>query len=76
MDLLVPTSSTTQCPYKSTARYYGTQADGATRDDVRVVVPAPDAGALKVAGYVCFYDERVDVHLDGALQDRPSTPFG
>ena len=28
-----------------------------------------------VAGLVCFYNERVDVHVDGILQERPSSRF-
>jgi hypothetical protein len=28
-----------------------------------------------VAGLACFYDEKVDVYLDGELQARPTTPF-
>lgn len=39
------------------------------------MVQHPTLEAAKVAGYVCFYDERVDTYVDGALQGRPRTPF-
>ena len=29
----------------------------------------------KVAGLVSFYDEKVDVYVDGVLEKRPSTRF-
>ena len=35
--------------------------------------PLPES--LQVAGLACFYDERVDLYLDGELQQRPHTPF-
>ena len=31
--------------------------------------------ALKVSGLVCFYNERVDLTLDGVPQERPRTRF-
>jgi hypothetical protein len=37
------------------------------------VDPLPDAAAL--AGLVAFWDERVDVYLDGALRARPGGPI-
>jgi uncharacterized protein (DUF427 family) len=36
---------------------------------------APLAESRKIAGLACFYDEKVDVYLDGELQERPRTPF-
>ncbi|HEV8055240.1 MAG TPA: DUF427 domain-containing protein [Nocardioidaceae bacterium] len=35
--------------------------------------PLPES--QKIAGLVAFYNELVDLHLDGQLQDRPRTPF-
>jgi uncharacterized protein (DUF427 family) len=29
----------------------------------------------KIAGLACFYNEKVDIRIDGVLQDRPHTPF-
>jgi hypothetical protein len=30
---------------------------------------------VKVAGLACFYNEKVDIYVDGVLQERPRTPF-
>jgi uncharacterized protein (DUF427 family) len=29
----------------------------------------------KIGGTACFYNEKVDLYVDGALQERPRTPF-
>lgn len=58
-DLLVPTDSATLCPYKGTASYWKL-ADGPDGDVAwSYQNPLPEAGEL--AGYVCFYDNLVDV---------------
>ena len=35
--------------------------------------PLPDA--VKIKGMLCFFDERVDVELDGEPQERPESPW-
>ena len=35
----------------------------------------PTRELLPIAGLVAFYDEQVDVYLDGELQARPETHF-
>ncbi|ALE07182.1 hypothetical protein AL755_19705 [Arthrobacter sp. ERGS1:01] len=58
-DLLTPTDSATLCPYKGTASYW--KLAGGPDGDVAWSYqnPLPEAGEL--AGYVCFYDNLVDV---------------
>jgi uncharacterized protein (DUF427 family) len=36
---------------------------------------SPLAESQKIAGLACFYNERVDIYLDGELQERPVSPF-
>jgi uncharacterized protein (DUF427 family) len=36
---------------------------------------APFAECQKIAGLVAFYDEKVDVYVDGVRQERPRTKF-
>ena len=39
-------------------------------------MPTPTASkSQKIADLACFYNEKVDIYLDGELQDRPNTPF-
>ena len=75
MDRLEATDSVTMCPYKGTARYWSVQAGGGLHRDLAWSYDAPFRESAPVAGLVAFYDERVDVYVDGVLQSRPKTPF-
>ena len=75
LDLLRPSGTRTHCPYKGTASYYSVEIDGAVTSDVVWYYPTPLPESQKVAGLACFYDEKVDVYLDGELQARPRTHF-
>ena len=35
----------------------------------------PVAESAKIAGLVCFYNERVDLWVDGVLEVKPVTQF-
>ena len=37
--------------------------------------PTPLPESIKVAGLMSFYNEHVDIEVDGVLQERPHTPF-
>jgi uncharacterized protein (DUF427 family) len=75
MHLLTPTSTTTVCAYKGRARYWSATVGADTVPDVAWTYERPDNGATAVQDMVCFFDERVDVVVDGARQERPSTPW-
>ncbi len=61
LDLLTPTATTTQCPYKGTATYWSV-GDHA---DVAWCYRTPLPESQKIGGLVCFYQERVEVLVDG-----------
>ena len=75
-DLLTPTDTSTACPYKGVARYWSATVDGATHTDVVWGYDAPLPESAAVEGLLCFYNERVDITLDGEPLARPSTKFG
>jgi uncharacterized protein (DUF427 family) len=75
MDLLDPTTTVTMCPYKGTARYWSVRAGDEVHTDLAWTYDAPFRESAPIAGLVAFFDEKVDVHVDGALQPRPKTPF-
>jgi uncharacterized protein (DUF427 family) len=75
MDLLDPTDRSTMCPYKGTARYWSVRGGGEVHADVAWSYDAPFRESAPIAGLVAFYDERVDIFVDGALQPRPKTHF-
>ncbi|WP_019853970.1 DUF427 domain-containing protein [Actinopolyspora mortivallis] len=75
MELLRPSEHVTRCPYKGTATYWHVHTGEAEHTDVAWIYRTPLPESHKIAGLVCFHDERVDLHLDGELQRRPETPF-
>jgi uncharacterized protein (DUF427 family) len=75
MELLRPSATQTHCPYKGTATYWSLVVDGAVREDVVWIYRSPFAESQKIAGLACFYNEKVDISLDGVPQDRPHTHF-
>ena len=74
-DLLTPSATESHCPYKGTATYWSVDTGRGPRDDIVWTYRAPFPESQKIAGRVCFYDEKVDVYLDGELQERPRTHF-
>jgi uncharacterized protein (DUF427 family) len=75
MDLLRPSATLTQCPYKGTAEYYDVTVGGETHEDLVWWYRSPLAESAGIEGRVCFYNERVDLVVDGERQERPRTKF-
>ena len=75
MDRLEPTGSVTMCPYKGTARYWAVRTGAGLHPDLAWSYDAPFRESAPIAGLVAFYDEKVDVYVDGGLQPRPRTAF-
>jgi uncharacterized protein (DUF427 family) len=75
MDLLRPSATVTHCPYKGAASYWSVDTGQRVHTDIVWIYRAPLPESQKIAGLVCFYDEKADVYLDGVLQDKPRTPF-
>ncbi|CAN5826517.1 DUF427 domain-containing protein [soil metagenome] len=74
-DLLRDSDTVSHCPYKGSASWWSVQAGDTLHDGVAWTYRAPLPESQKVTGLVCFYDERVDMWLDGVRQPRPSSPF-
>jgi uncharacterized protein (DUF427 family) len=75
IDLLCPSTTQTHCPYKGTATYWSVDTGTQTHTDVVWIYRTPLPESQKIAGLACFYNERVDLYVDGVLQERPRTPF-
>ena len=72
---LQPSSSRSYCPYKGEASYWSVEAGGALREGIGWTYEAPLPDAVKLAGLVAFWDEVVDVYLDGELREPPRGPI-
>ncbi|MDQ1364803.1 MAG: hypothetical protein QOF20_3312 [Acidimicrobiaceae bacterium] len=75
LDLLRPSPTVTHCPYKGAATYWSIKVAETLHPDLVWIYRAPLPESQKIAGLACFYNEKVDIRIDGVLQDRPHTPF-
>jgi uncharacterized protein (DUF427 family) len=55
--------------------YWSVQGADELRADLAWSYDFPTRQLLPIAGLVAFYDEQVDVFLDGVAQPRPTTHF-
>jgi uncharacterized protein (DUF427 family) len=72
---LVDSVTVTRCPYKGTASYYSVAGESDDGKDVVWYYKHPMSEVGRIAGLVCFFNERVDIELDGELQERPATAW-
>ena len=74
-DLLVPSDKRTTCAYKGHASYWHARVGDRVVEDVVWSYPEPAHDAEQVRDRLCFFDERVDVEVDGQRAERPRTPW-
>ena len=67
---LVASQTRSECPYKGTTSDYWSRGDLA---DVAWSYQFPTPTLSAISGLVSFYDEKLDVFVDGHLQSRPRT---
>jgi uncharacterized protein (DUF427 family) len=72
---LQPSATRTRCPYKGEASYWSLDVDGHTIADLAWSYQAPREEAARIAGLVSFFNERVEISLDGELPPRSNTPW-
>jgi uncharacterized protein (DUF427 family) len=74
-ELLVPSATKTQCAYKGSASYWHVRVGDRLVEDLVWTYAQPQHDADRVAGYLCFFNERVDLDLDGERAERPRTQW-
>ena len=75
MQLLVPSEHHTHCAYKGEASYWSVDTGAHVHTNIAWIYRTPFAEVIRIAGMVCFFNERVDLTVDGVLHERPRTPF-
>lgn len=70
-ELLRPSSTRTLCAYKGQASYWSLR----DVDDVAWSYPAPLREAAEVTDRIAFFNEQVDLTVDGTRLERPVTPW-
>ena len=64
-ELLEPSQKQTHCPFKGDASYWTLNIDGRTHADLLWTYPTPIPESGKIAGLVSFYNDKVDLYVDG-----------
>jgi uncharacterized protein (DUF427 family) len=73
---LVPSETVTACPYKGrTTGYWSVRSGSVVHEDLAWSYDFPTRQLLPIAGLVAFYNEKVDITLDGEPLPRPVTHF-
>lgn len=71
MDLLRASEKRSFCAYKGQASYWSLEG----LEDIAWSYPEPLREAAEVTGRVAFFNERIDIVVDGARLERPLTPW-
>ncbi len=74
--LLTDSDLETGCPYKGSASYRHVTVGGRRHPNLFWQYRQPLREAHEIRGYLAPYSERVDVIVDGEVQDRPGGPLG
>ena len=73
---LVSSDTETSCPYKgTTSAYWSVRVGDQLFPDLAWAYDFPTRQLLPIAGLIAFYNEKVDIAIDGVLQERPQTHF-
>jgi uncharacterized protein (DUF427 family) len=75
MELLKNSDKHTGCAYKGFASYWSVLAGGELEEDLVWCYPDPTRDAERIQGYLAFFNERVDIEVDGEAQERPHTQW-
>ncbi|MFF5854425.1 DUF427 domain-containing protein [Streptomyces sp. NPDC012751] len=75
LDLFSPTEHSTGCPYKGTAAYWSWNGEAGIPPNVLWSYPDPLPAVAAVKNLLAFYNEAVDITVDGEPQERPETVF-
>ncbi|KAA0080675.1 DUF427 domain-containing protein [Mycolicibacterium sp. P9-64] len=73
---LEPSATQTLCPYKGiTSGYWSVRVGDTVHQDLAWTYAYPLAAVAPIAGMIAFYNEKLDITVDGVTQPRPQTPF-
>jgi uncharacterized protein (DUF427 family) len=75
LDLLEPSATLTRCAYKGAASHRHARVGGELHEDVAWTYAEPQHDAEPVRDRIAFYNERVDIEIDGDSSERPVTQW-
>jgi uncharacterized protein (DUF427 family) len=71
---LTPSATRSCCAYKGQASYWSAAAGDRVVPDIAWTYQQPLHDAAQVRGLIAFFNERLDVIVDGERLERPTTP--
>ena len=74
-DVLRDTPKATECPFKGEASYWSVELDERTVENLVWSYEKPIPEATAIEGRLAFFNEHVDLIIDGERQPRPETPW-
>jgi len=74
-ELLEASDTVTVCPYKGRARYWSLRVGETFVRDAAWSYPEPIPENPKIRDLLCFFNERVDLVVDGERLVRPESPW-
>jgi uncharacterized protein (DUF427 family) len=76
LEHLVASDTVTSCPYKgTTSGYWSVRVGATTYEDLAWAYDFPTRELLPITGLIAFYNEKVDISIDGERLARPTTHF-
>jgi uncharacterized protein (DUF427 family) len=72
---LVPSATKSRCAYKGSASYFSARVRERVLDDLVWTYREPKLEAEPVRDLVAFFNERVDLEIDGTQAERPRTQW-
>ncbi|HWX09828.1 MAG TPA: DUF427 domain-containing protein [Gaiellaceae bacterium] len=75
LELLEPSSTLTRCAYKGQASYWHVRIGDELHEDLAWTYHEPQHDAEPARDLIAFYNERVDIEVDGQPHERPMTQW-
>jgi uncharacterized protein (DUF427 family) len=73
---LQASDTVTSCPYKGkTSGYWSVRIGEQLHEDLAWAYDFPTPALAPIAGLIAFYNEKLDISVDGELLERPKTHF-
>jgi len=74
-ELLIDSEKQTGCAYKGFASYWSVRLGDRFEEDLVWTYREPRREVEPIQDYLAFFNERVDIEVDGDLEKRPVTPW-
>ena len=75
MELLEPSETRTRCAYKGVASYWHVRVGDTLHEDLAWTYPEPEHDGRAIRDLICFFNERVELEVDGKTQEPPVTQW-